>query len=297
MDRRFAGDAGHRIRTSVVPRFHIYTIKQYRVIVQYLKCASADDERPPLLSRMIVRLWLSLLSVNRPGLKLEQEQFRRLAARTFESRSISGGLPARLSEAQVQLRRFAIRHNHAKTRRGQCDQQRGTRNVRWSIKPLTRVANQPRDTNLLVFKLRLLVIFASLPRLAVEAPTQSLLVNHPGFELDPQKFTWQVARVFDFMNFLDCLVKPEAASPRRRPGDRPVCQADVFEDDRAAVVQINVCCRQFRVVMGLDLFMRAVMDAHNFDPLVLEFEFISLRRHFQRILSRYGDGKKKENSR
>jgi hypothetical protein len=37
------------------------------------------------------------------------------------------------------------------------------------------------------------------------------------------------------------------------------------------------------------------MDAHNFDPLVLEFELVSLRRDLQRILSKCGDGKKKEN--
>jgi hypothetical protein len=84
MDRRFAGDAGHRIRTGLVTWFHIYTIKQYRVIVQYVKCTSAADAQSSLLARMIVRLRLSFLGVSRPGLKLEQEQFGRRAALTFE---------------------------------------------------------------------------------------------------------------------------------------------------------------------------------------------------------------------
>jgi hypothetical protein len=45
-------------------------------------------------------LWLSLLGVNRPGLKLEQEQFSRRAARTFELRVLTSGLPTRLPETQ-----------------------------------------------------------------------------------------------------------------------------------------------------------------------------------------------------
>jgi hypothetical protein len=59
---------------------------------------------------------------------------------------------------------------------------------------------------------------------------------------------------------------------------RPVGQADVFENNRAAVVQVNVSRRPLRVVVGGDLFTRAVMDSHDLDPLVLEFELISLRR-------------------
>src|SRR5262249_32070445 len=124
---------------------------------------------PSLLARMIVRLWLSLLGINRPGLKLEQEHLGRLAARAFDSHSLVGGLPACLSETQVQLRRFAIRPDHAKTRPGQCDQQSGTGNACRNIEHRSRSANQPRDANLLILKLDLLIIFVRRPGLAVEA--------------------------------------------------------------------------------------------------------------------------------
>jgi hypothetical protein len=37
-----------------------------------------------------------------------------------------------------------------------------------------------------------------------------------------------------------------------------------------------------------------IMDSHDLDPLVLEFELISLRRDLQRILSGRCAGKKKQ---
>src|SRR5262245_15665777 len=121
--------------------------------------------------RMIVRLQLPVWRVDRPGLKLEAEQFGRRAARTFESRLLPGGLPARLSETQIQFRRFAFRLDHAKTRWGQGDQQRGAGSTRQNIKPLSRSANQPSDANLLVFELCVLVMFARRPGFAVDAST------------------------------------------------------------------------------------------------------------------------------
>src|SRR4030095_334761 len=117
---------------------------------------------------MIMRLWFFLLGVNRPGLNVEQEQFGRRAARAFEARLLTGGLPAHLPEPQVKLWIFALRLDHAKTRRGQRDQQRGAGRARRNIETLSRSANQPRDANLLVFKLGLLVIFARRPGFAVE---------------------------------------------------------------------------------------------------------------------------------
>ena len=69
----------------------------------------------------------------------------------------------------------------------------------------------------------------------------------------------------------------------------------MFEYDWAAVVQVNVGCRQLRVIVGRDLFIRSVIDAHNFYPLILEFELISLRSDFNRILSGCIEGKEKQN--
>src|SRR5262245_59352574 len=101
---------------------------------------------------MIVLFRLPIRRHNWPGLKLDPEQFGRPAARTFESRLLACGLPARLSETQVQLRRFALRPYHAKTCRRQGDQQRGDGSASRNIEPLSRGASQPSDTNLFVFK-------------------------------------------------------------------------------------------------------------------------------------------------
>ena len=53
-----------------------------------------------LLVRMIMRLRLHVRGVDRFGLKLEPEQFSRRAARTFELRLLTGGLPTCLPETQ-----------------------------------------------------------------------------------------------------------------------------------------------------------------------------------------------------
>jgi hypothetical protein len=50
----------------------------------------------------------------------------------------------------------------------------------------------------------------------------------------------------------------------------------------------------FSLLLVRMIIMRAVMDSHHLDPLVLEFELIRLRRDLQRILSERGAGKKKE---
>jgi hypothetical protein len=53
-----------------------------------------------LLVRMIMRLQLHVRGVDRFGLKLEPEQFSWRAARTFELRLLTGGLPTSLPETQ-----------------------------------------------------------------------------------------------------------------------------------------------------------------------------------------------------
>ena len=45
---------------------------------------------------------------------------------------------------------------------------------------------------------------------------------------------------FNLVDLVDGLVKPESARLRRRPGDWTVVQADVLENNRAAVVQVSI---------------------------------------------------------
>jgi hypothetical protein len=71
---------------------------------------------------MIMRLQPHVWGFYRFGLKLESGQFTWRAARTFELRLLTGGLPVRLPETQIPFRCFAICHDYAKTRRGKSDQ-------------------------------------------------------------------------------------------------------------------------------------------------------------------------------
>src|SRR5262249_13781006 len=96
------------------------------------------------------------------------------------------------------------------------------------------------------------------------------------------------------MSLFDRVPQPEAASFGGWSGERAVTQTDVFEDDRAAVVQIDVSRRRRRMIVLWKMFFRRIMHAKNFDPIVLEIELVSLRRDLNRIRRGGGKGEQKE---
>jgi hypothetical protein len=62
--------------------------------------------------------------------------------------------------------------------------------------------------------------------------------------------------IFDLVNFFNGLVDAEAPGFRRRSGYGAVVQPNMFENDRAAIVEIYISRRQLRVVVCRNLLAR-----------------------------------------
>jgi hypothetical protein len=111
------------------------------------------------------------LATDRLSLELKLEQLGWRTTRSFQLHLLASWLPTCLSKFKAQPCGPAFLPGHVETRRGQGDQQCRPGCTSGDIKLSTRHADQPRDANLLVLKLHLLVIFAIRPWFAVEATT------------------------------------------------------------------------------------------------------------------------------
>ena len=88
------------------------------------------------------------------------------------------------------------------------------------------------------------------------------------------------------MNLLKSLIKAKGSFLCRRSSDCAVGQTDVFEDNRAAIIQINISGCRLRVLMRRKLFVRRVVNPRHLHPFVFKLEFVRLRQDLQRVLSK-----------
>src|SRR6185503_5972755 len=112
-----------------------------------------------------------------------------------------------------------------------------------------------RDSDLLVFKLQLLKVLARRINLAVETAAQALIVHGFGLELNPQEIAWEIGEILNFMHLCEPSKESKAAGFGRRSSDRAILQANVLEDNRAAIVQVNISRPGLRVPMRRKLFV------------------------------------------
>jgi len=137
-------------------------------------------------------------------------------------------------------------------------------------------------------------VLAGRDGLPMELAPKRVLVDRFGLELYAQELARGISRVLYRVHFLDSLVKAKAPGLGRRPREVSIRQVYVLEDDRAGVVEVNISRRSFGVIVLRYLFARPVPDSHNPDPLVFEFQLVSLRRHLERVFGlvfRLGLGK------
>src|SRR5258708_23097973 len=172
------------------------------------------------------------------------------------------------------------------TCRSKRDQQCGLRRTRRDFERFALSTNQASDSDLLVLKLHLLKVLTRRISFAVEPAAQTLVVYRFGLELDAQEFTRKLGEILDFVNLGEPTIESKASRFGSRPSYRAILQTYVFEDNRPAVVQVNISRSSLCVSVSRKLFVRAVVNARHFHPIIFKLQFVVLRQGLQGVLSK-----------
>jgi hypothetical protein len=59
----------------------------------------------------------------------------------------------------------------------------------------------------------------------------------------------------------------------------------MVEDDRTAIIQVNISRAGLGVLMCRKFFARSIVNPGHFHPIVFKLELVGLRQDFRRVLS------------
>ena len=147
-------------------------------------------------------------------------------------------------------------------------------------------ADQPCHANLLVFELNPAEILARWVVLTMETTLERYSSDRLSLEFDSQEIAWSVVGILYFVDFVDGARRREADTTglRRRPCEFRVVPTSVSEDNRPAIIQVNVRDRPFRMSVRGYLFARPVMHPGHSYPFVFKLKLICPGSGFCRIL-------------
>jgi hypothetical protein len=143
-----------------------------------------------------------------------------------------------------------------------------------------------------VLELQLRDVLAGGMAFGVEAAAERGVHGHP-LELDAQELAGRVARILHLVDLLDGAGQPDGARDGGGTPDDAVAQADVLEEDGAAVTQVDERGRDLRMIVGGESGVRLVPHVNHAHPLVLEVQAIAAGKDLQRILGQ-GRGRRPE---
>jgi hypothetical protein len=136
---------------------------------------------------------------------------------------------------------------------------------------------------LVVLELHLCDVLARGMGLRVEPAAQRRVVRHP-LHLDAQELAGRIARVLDFVDFLDGAGQADRARHRGRTADHAVAEPDVLEEHGPGVVQVDVRRGRRRVVMGGQLRVGGVAHVHDAHPVVVQIQAVAVGQGLDGIL-------------